>query len=782
MSNPTPQLTPDLDALLAQVAAGDPSAETTATLLSQFDAQANQLLTADPHALMALVAKMRSVGSISAEIDTAVTFFEAVALRRTEQYQAALTRFDRLLADPDLPDDWRARVVNSRANCLLLLGQPEVALAGYRESLALWQRLGNVRRQGLARLNMGVIAYEMRHYDEARRHLGRAAALFEAADDATWRAVVDNELGLVHRDLGEWEAALTKFEAFVAHGRASGATENVGLGLLNLGEVHTFMGQFGQAKVLLEEARTTLPARTYAIDIDIHLGLIAQAEADWISAEAAYRRAYEAAREIERRDAIPTAAWRLGEVRRLQGDLLGARKLFEEAVAAIETTRAPMQDERLKMSLLGRWQQVYEALVLLNWELGDTPTAFAWAERARARAFSEALGDSAETDPIALSAIQAALPSDTRMLAFFTTGVLDEEMPFLRQLPSSNPLRAHLLTPARTLLFAISAEGVATLDLALDPNLLASQSQRGHDVARFLGEGVRRHLYRLLLEKGLSAETASDRSLNHLLLMPHGPLHHIPFGTLLNATGQPLISAEGPTMSIVPSAAIWLEQQALPTGRGSGAVTVGASGTRNLAYASAEAAWVANRLGGRQLAADLAEDELAQALASPRVVHLACHGWFDEAQPLASYLELGQAGRISAETVLRHWHLAADLVVLSACETGVSRILRGDEPLGLVRACLVAGAKAVVVAQWPVGDLAAFLLMARFYEEMTAGATTAEALRSAQVWLRDATSAEMVAFARDHELAIEESAVEEGSRPFADPLHWGGFVLVGSGT
>jgi CHAT domain-containing protein len=134
-----------------------------------------------------------------------------------------------------------------------------------------------------------------------------------------------------------------------------------------------------------------------------------------------------------------------------------------------------------------------------------------------------------------------------------------------------------------------------------------------------------------------------------------------------------------------------------------------------------------------------------------------------------------------------------------------------EEYVGLPGAFMAVGAAAVVGTLWPVDDLATALLTVRFYElHITQELSPATALRRAQLWLRDATRAELAAYiegrldtddARQVVLALARSAEtaplldaakepahdvpeaensRQGSeRPFAHPLYWGAFVLTG---
>lgn len=124
-----------------------------------------------------------------------------------------------------------------------------------------------------------------------------------------------------------------------------------------------------------------------------------------------------------------------------------------------------------------------------------------------------------------------------------------------------------------------------------------------------------------------------------------------------------------------------------------------------------------------------------------RYVHFATHGYLDSERPGLSALILSQVNqRGEAEDGFLRAHeiynlnLPADLVVLSACQTGLGRDFKGEGLVGLTRGFMYAGAARVVVSLWNVNDKATAELMARFYRKMLRDAQRpAAALRAAQV-------------------------------------------------
>jgi CHAT domain-containing protein len=86
----------------------------------------------------------------------------------------------------------------------------------------------------------------------------------------------------------------------------------------------------------------------------------------------------------------------------------------------------------------------------------------------------------------------------------------------------------------------------------------------------------------------------------------------------------------------------------------------------------------------------------------------------------------------------------ADLVVLSACESGITRRGPGDELVGLTRAIIYSGAASLVVSLWSVDEISTSILMQRFYKGLLGGEGKVLALQHAQVALRDMTLAQVV--------------------------------------
>jgi CHAT domain-containing protein len=153
----------------------------------------------------------------------------------------------------------------------------------------------------------------------------------------------------------------------------------------------------------------------------------------------------------------------------------------------------------------------------------------------------------------------------------------------------------------------------------------------------------------------------------------------------------------------------------------------------------------------------------AQPLSEFNIIHLAAHGYADTQFPERSGLVLGvdpssnDDGLLQAREIVR-LRLKAELVTLSACDTGVGKLAGEAGVTDLPEAFLISGAKSVVASLWSADDNSTLALMTRFYVHIAEGQDTATALREAKLDLLSKYG------------------------PEASPYYWGGFVLVGDGS
>lgn len=315
------------------------------------------------------------------------------------------------------------------------------------------------------------------------------------------------------------------------------------------------------------------------------------------------------------------------------------------------------------------------------------------------------------------------------------------------------------------------------LPIALEPlRQFAAEHFGSADAVRRLGDTALRRwqeLFGPLVEPAAQYAEPGDT----LWLVPHDVLHRLPLH-ILTVAGQPLLDRHPVCYS--PSATVMKYCRAKRTGRRQTALVVG-DPRGDLPHARAEALAVASLFGSPPLLGGEAHkgrvaEELGDAASGRDVIHFACHGRLDREDAWKSGLALagdGPEANLTAEEVLA-LRFRADLVTLSACESGLNEHRPGDELLGLTRALIYAGTPSVVVSLWAVHDFSTRLLMERFYQELRragdAVPTKAEALRVAQLAVRDLTGAALVEACERRRANLPESAPPEAQ--FQADMDW----------
>ncbi|TDC01853.1 CHAT domain-containing protein [Nonomuraea longispora] len=205
-----------------------------------------------------------------------------------------------------------------------------------------------------------------------------------------------------------------------------------------------------------------------------------------------------------------------------------------------------------------------------------------------------------------------------------------------------------------------------------------------------------------------------------LVAVPVGALHTLPWGALPCLRERPV--------SVAASASAWMRARNLERALHDGPPVVVAAAGPSLAHAHAEVAHVlACHPGGRESPARTAD--VLRALRTADVLHLAAHGVFHARSPLVSGITL-EDGPLMAYDLLEAPR-SPELVVLSACNSGMSRAPVDGAPLGLPGTFLAKGASCVVAGLVPVRDEAARAMMGVFHELVVAGRSPDAALACA---------------------------------------------------
>jgi CHAT domain-containing protein len=365
--------------------------------------------------------------------------------------------------------------------------------------------------------------------------------------------------------------------------------------------------------------------------------------------------------------------------------------------------------------------------------------------------------------------------------------------PTASMLPADALLLEYIVTEEETLVFALSSQGIsAILKAPMSSGMLAEEvaafrqycSREGGRSAEpaFRTAGPDRNdagrkLFDALVKPVLDAMPARPK---HLMIVPDGALFELPFQAL--SSGDSFL-AEKCLVTYATSASLLkaaLDESNRPdrprpertllcfadpdfAGRSWQAALRGERGIlTQLPGTLREAEALRDLIPDAAIFTGTAAQESAARIEAKRYryVHFATHGLLDDTSPLYSALAMASPPADSQEDgflearELSQMTLSADLVVLSACETGRGTVRPGDGVMGLLWATTVAGAPTAVVSQWKVDDQATADLMKEFYSRLKRGVPRGQALREAQLVL-----------------------IRDGKH--RDPFYWAAFILAG---
>lgn len=483
----------------------------------------------------------------------------------------------------------------------------------------------------------------------------------------------------------------------------------------------------------------------------------------------------------------------LGKIAVKEKNFRKAEKHFKRAIQFIETLRAPLAAEEFRMAFLADKLVPYECLTKIYLSENKIKKAFLTTERARARALAENLNENfrAAGNPKASKTLQKKLEILREELNWFYSRLNradDSEIKNLqaeagkrekqiadvmRQIEStkSNNTRRRAgiggraaaaesesfkrlqttLGERRALIEFVKFDGNLSAFVVTDREIYYLENlARESDVlslleslqfqfgalrygAKNLGQFAeelkkRADFYLRELYEKLFAPLEKFIGTRDLVVVPVGATHYVPFHALFDGERYLIERRE---IVHAPGATVWQILASKRRRKSGNALLIG--------YADASIPLVDREIKSLRKFFPDAESytgERAKVAAFTEnaarfdILHLACHGQFRPESPLFSSLHLAD-GRLTMRDISA-LRLKAELVTLSACETGVHKIFAGEEILGLARGFLSAGAKSLLLSLWTVNDEATSRLMQIFYEQRRCGKSSAKSLQIAQ--------------------------------------------------
>ncbi|UBF30272.1 CHAT domain-containing protein (plasmid) [Kovacikia minuta CCNUW1] len=650
------------------------------------------------------------------------------------------------------------RALNGLGLAYYNLGDFDRAIALQEQQLTLAQQTQDLQGQSWALSLLGLTYSAKRDFQKGVDSLQAAARLMQQGGDLWGKAAVLANLGGAYRNQGNDAKAIDAYEQSLAIVRSLNSPAQEGRILVAMGSVYRNLKQFDKAVALYQKGLILTrqvgdeTATSYALT---NLGLMLYWQGDLPQAESFLRQA------IAGREALRT---RLGE-----------KDALKVALADMEITNTAYLN--LQRTLIA--QNKFEA-------------ALEVAEQGRARAFAELIAKRLSGSNI------APLPLPT--LAHIRQVAKQQNATLVEYSILDNSLNVEERGEhgdAQIAIWVVQPSGQISFRQVSLSSLVESQKSltqlvangRGTLRIRSLGmahtqkqtQGLSKYpmqaLYQLLVQPIADLLPADPEA--KVIFIPQGSLFLVPFAALQTLDGQYLIQRH--TLVIAPSIQVlnltrqakdqWQKANANSASNLSPALVIGnptmpkiprgdgelPQQLEPLPGAEIEAQAIAHLIKTQAITGDAATKAfVTQQMQQARIVHLATHGLLEDFQQsgipgaIALAPTANDNGILTAAELLT-LNLQADLIVLSACDTGRGKIT-GDGVVGLSRSLIAAGTPSVVVSLWSVPDAPTAALMTEFYRHLLNHSDKAHALRQAMLTTM---------------------------HKYPSPIDWAAFILIG---
>src|SRR5271163_3926675 len=427
-----------------------------------------------------------------------------------------------------------------------------------------------------------------------------------------------------------------------------------------------------------------------------------------------------------------------GQLAQARGDRRAALAAYQEARKSLEALRSRLHSEELKISFVKNRLEVYEALVdlhLSDAQGGESSAVAAFdcieAEQLRPEESSvkrlQELEEKAVSHENELLRTLRELPASERENATLEASADFSLERLQAAVPADSAIVEYYSTGDRLVAAVVTRDSIKIIPVSVVSRVLnflhllrfqLSKFRMGsaytHRFEQPLLRAAQGHLESLYAD--LIAPLREHLTAKHLIFVPHGALHFLPFHALRDG-GEYLCDSY--TISYAPSATVFALCQEKAASDMPNSLVMGIPDERAPQILS-EVQSVAKLLPHPELfvGPDATTDVLRRRGAASSLLHVATHGNYRQDNPMFSSIRLGD-GYLSLYDPYQI-RLPAKLVTLSGCATGMNFVSAGDELLGLQRGLFCAGATSLLLSLWDVHDESTAALMQSFYKRRRA--------------------------------------------------------------
>lgn len=700
--------------------------------------------------------------------------------------------------------------LDGMGNIYQVLGDYVTAIEYHQRALAIKRNMGNRAGEAQTLGSLGNAYEALGDYTKASEYYEQTLARARTIADRKTEGIILQALGTIQANLGENAKAIRYYKQSLATAQAIGDRQNEGSTLGNLGFIYYIQGDYTKALEYSQQSLEIISQvgdRRTAGAVLGNIGLVYEELDDLPRAIESHKQSLETAQAIGDRKGEWGTLAQLGNALFKSGNIPEAEKQLRAAIEVLESLR-PRLDDTHKVSIFDTQVLTYALLQQVLVARGKPEAALEIAERGRARAFVDLLAQRLSPDAIAKSTSNVTSPTieqiqniaRERNATLVEYSIIPEKFRLQgkqRGVPSElfiwviqptgevafrrvdlKPLQQQQNTTLNGVVAAIrcfnnpACQKQATTRGELQSFNLTVQNQQIVSQPQLQSKNrYLQQLHQLLIEP--IADLLPTDPNAHVVFIPQEQLFLVPFPALQDKDGKYLI--EKHAILTAPSIQVLeltrQQRQRIASGESLvvGNPTMPAIGQppeqlSSLPDAEQEALAIAPLLNTKALIGNQATKvAILQLMPKARIIHLATHGLMDNEQGMKSALALAPSegrfalapsgqdnGLLTAEEIL-NLKLNAELVVLSACNTGRGKIT-GDGVIGLSRSLISAGVPSVIVSLWAVPDSPTASLMTEFYRQLQQNPDKAQALRQA-----------MLTTMKQH----------------PDPRDWAAFTLIG---
>lgn len=646
----------------------------------------------------------------------------------------------------------------------LELNLAEEAKEMAREAFLGFKKLGMGYEAAKAVANEAIAWGQQRKSPAALECLARARVLFARERNPVWLRLLDLYQAVLLHHVGSYSdaralcsSAAEYFDKSVLTGKAALSRLLLARFAFEAGDTETAQAETQRAAAKLSQ----LEAPVLAYESHLLFGQIARKRGQAAVAHSAYCKAQEALEAL--RTGLRSEELKISFVKNRTKAYEGIVELYldaqdgeisaEEVFSSMEAAKSRAMFETIsqsgrnvalnELSEAGLTRKIRELREDLNWSYHRIELEQLHPEEA-SRKRIERLQERARSQEKEFARALRELPSRERETQF--GGVpSDWSLGAVRSaLPASTALVEYYSAGDRLVSAVVTRDGIEVRAVTRVSRVTPLLHLLRFQLAKFrLGEAYTKQFEEPLLEATLNhleelhAELVAPLpdllSYRHLVFVPHGPLHYLPFHALRKGSEY---LCDRHTVSYAPSGALFLLcQQKAPRGR-QNALILGIPDQRapqilDEVHSVAALLPEARTFVGKQASAKVLKAHGPES----GVLHIATHGSYRQDNPMFSGIKLGD-GYLSLFD-LYQIRLGAELVTLSGCATGMNFVAEGDELLGLERGLFCAGASSLLLSLWDVHDHSTAELMRAFYRSYALSGDAAASLGEAMRQLRN---------------------------------------------